>query len=113
VKAQTLAAPKMADFYRRRVGAGLEPKRTRAVLPEWKEDDGGEHCHSAGLAPSKPTRLFTADCVLPTTTNASYDVSRDGRRFLMVQPSARESATPTQIIVVLNWHEELKRLVPN
>jgi hypothetical protein len=64
------------------------------------------------FAPSKPTRLFTADYVLPTTTNASYDVSRDGRRFLMVQPSARESATPTQIIVVLNWHEELKRLVP-
>ena len=42
----------------------------------------------------------------------NYDVSRDGRRFLMVQPSARENATPTQIIVVLNWHEEPKRLVP-
>jgi hypothetical protein len=30
----------------------------------------------------------------------------------MVQPSAHERATPTQIIVVLNWFEELKRLVP-
>jgi hypothetical protein len=31
---------------------------------------------------------------------------------LMVQPSARENSTATQIIVVLNWHEELKCLVP-
>ena len=30
----------------------------------------------------------------------------------MVQPSAQENATPTQIIVVLNWLDELKRLVP-
>jgi hypothetical protein len=42
----------------------------------------------------------------------NYDVSRDGR-FLMVQPSAHEKATPTQIIVVLNWFEELKRLAPH
>jgi hypothetical protein len=47
-----------------------------------------------------------------STSNPNYDVSRDGRRFLMVQPSAGENATRTQIIVVLNWHEELKRLVP-
>ena len=40
----------------------------------------------------------------------NYDVSRDGQRFLMVQ-SVQESA-PTQINVVLNWVEELKRLVP-
>jgi hypothetical protein len=43
-----------------------------------------------------------------------YDVSRDGRRFLMVKPvaSAEQSAPPPQIIVVQNWHEELKRLAP-
>jgi hypothetical protein len=42
----------------------------------------------------------------------NYDISRDGRRFLMVQPSAHETATPSQIIVVLNWFNALKRLVP-
>jgi hypothetical protein len=30
----------------------------------------------------------------------------------MVQPTARENASPTQIIVVVNWFGELKRLVP-
>jgi len=64
------------------------------------------------FAPSRPTVLFTGDYVPGSTSNPNYDVSRDGRRFLMVKPSARENATSTQIIVVLNWHEELKRLVP-
>jgi hypothetical protein len=39
-------------------------------------------------------------------------VTRDGRRFLMVQQRAQKEATPTQINVVLNWVEELKRRVP-
>jgi serine/threonine-protein kinase len=41
-----------------------------------------------------------------------YDVSRDGQRFLMVKPVEQGQAAPTQINVVLNWSEELKRLVP-
>jgi Tol biopolymer transport system component len=41
-----------------------------------------------------------------------YDVSPDGQRFLMVKPAERELAGPTQINVVLNWFEELKRRVP-
>jgi eukaryotic-like serine/threonine-protein kinase len=42
--------------------------------------------------------------------NPFYDVSPDGQRFLMLKPS--EQAVLTQINVVLNWTEELKRLVP-
>ncbi len=38
-----------------------------------------------------------------------YDVSRDCQRFVMVQDSDQ---APTQLTVVLNWFEELKRLVP-
>jgi hypothetical protein len=64
------------------------------------------------FAAGRPKPLFTGDYVPASTTYPNYDVSQDGRRFLMVQPSAGEQATPTQIIVVLNWHEELKRLVP-
>jgi hypothetical protein len=41
----------------------------------------------------------------------TYDVSPDGQRFLMIQP-IEEEAPPTQINVVLNWAEELKRRVP-
>jgi hypothetical protein len=42
-----------------------------------------------------------------------YDVSPDGRRFLMVKEAgADQGDTRPQIIVVQNWFEELKRLVP-
>ncbi|MEE8349995.1 MAG: hypothetical protein V3R94_10510, partial [Acidobacteriota bacterium] len=44
-------------------------------------------------------------------TRAAYDVTPDGRRFLMVRES-EEASTVTQLNVVLNWFEELKRLVP-
>ncbi len=40
----------------------------------------------------------------------NYDISPDGQRFLMLQPTEPE-AEP-QINVILNWTEELKRLVP-
>jgi hypothetical protein len=40
-----------------------------------------------------------------------YDVSPDGQRFLMIKASEQESA-PTQLNVVLNWSDELRRLAP-
>ncbi len=46
----------------------------------------------------------------------TYALAPDGRRFLMVKDAAPtdESGTPaqSQIVLVENWHEELKRLVP-
>ena len=43
----------------------------------------------------------------------SYDISPDGQRFLMIKEAAADTvAAPTQLHVVLNWLEELKRLVP-
>jgi hypothetical protein len=44
----------------------------------------------------------------------NYDVTGDGRRFIMMGPvpdQTRQNAPP-QIVVVQNFHEELKRLVP-
>lgn len=42
-----------------------------------------------------------------------YDVSLDGKRFLMIKPAGLDqSAPPASIVVVQNWLEELKRLVP-
>jgi serine/threonine-protein kinase len=62
------------------------------------------------LATGTPRELFTGDYASASTPSPNYDVSRDGQRFLMVQPSAH--ATPTQIVVVVNWFDELKRLGP-
>jgi serine/threonine-protein kinase len=46
----------------------------------------------------------------------TYDVSPDGRRFLLVKPvtgtAADSVAQPLQIVIVQNWTEELKRRVP-
>ncbi len=40
---------------------------------------------------------------------AAYDVTPDGQRFLMIKESEQQV---TQINIILNWFEELKRLVP-
>ncbi len=59
----------------------------------------------------KPRVLFEGQyltSVFPIPGTA-YDVSPDGQRFLMVKQAEQG---PTQINVVQNWHEELKRLVP-
>jgi hypothetical protein len=43
-----------------------------------------------------------------------WDVTRDGKRLLMLKPVASDAAQvrQNQIVVVQNWTEELKRLVP-
>jgi len=41
-----------------------------------------------------------------------YDVTPDGRRFLMVQSKERPPIKVTQMILVQHWVEELKRLAP-
>ena len=42
---------------------------------------------------------------------SNYDVTPDGQRFVMVKEGDQESEPP-QINVILNWFEELRRLVP-
>jgi len=44
----------------------------------------------------------------PFNRTSNYDISLDGQRFLMI----KEERGIAQIHVVLNWFEELKRLVP-
>jgi hypothetical protein len=53
-----------------------------------------------------PIRLFEGGTTSPGRT---YDVSPDGQRFLMIKEGGRADGTA---IVVQNWGEELKRLVP-
>jgi len=55
-----------------------------------------------------PAVLFTGN-YLTGTTNRQYDIAPDGQRFLMIK---QEQTGVTQINVVQNWFEELKRLVP-
>jgi hypothetical protein len=46
-----------------------------------------------------------------------WDISSDGKRFLMIKPPASTSAAPAaagprRINIVVNWFEELKQQVP-
>jgi hypothetical protein len=43
-----------------------------------------------------------------------WDIAPDGERFLIMNPGevATSEHPPSRIVAVLNWHEELKRLVP-
>jgi serine/threonine-protein kinase len=65
-----------------------------------------------GFAAGKPRMLFEGPYEPTPVTFPNYDVSPDGQRFLMLKPSEQEQTAPTQINVVLNWFEELKRRVP-
>ena len=65
-----------------------------------------------GFAAGKPRMLFEGPYEPAQIPVANYDVSPDGQRFLMLKPVEQAQAAPTQINVVLNWFEELKRRVP-
>lgn len=68
----------------------------------------------ASFSAGKPRQLFEGHYLANPIGNArpNYDVSPDGNRFLMIKAVELGQAAPTQINVVLNWTEELKRLVP-
>ena len=57
-----------------------------------------------------PRRLFDRLNLLVNDRFHSYSVSPDGKRFLMIQRDP--ASVPRQLNVILNWTEELKRLVP-
>jgi len=53
---------------------------------------------------------MSASCGPPGATSSNYDVTADGERFLMIKDEAPDTAVSKEIIVVLNWADEVKRL---
>jgi hypothetical protein len=66
----------------------------------------------SGFAVSKPRLLFEKPGYGTGITTRGWDVSPDGQRFLMVKLEERKPKPITEMFLVLNWFEELKRLVP-
>jgi eukaryotic-like serine/threonine-protein kinase len=60
------------------------------------------------LTLSQPRQLFDQRYVFQNISLANYDVSPDGQRFVMI----KDEAGSGRLNIVLNWTEELKRLVP-
>ena len=67
---------------------------------------------ATGLAAGAPRRLFDASAFGFVIGTRGYDVTRDGQRFLMVQTLEPPPQTPTNLVLVSNWLDELRRRVP-
>ena len=74
---------------------------------------------SQPLAVSKPKTLWEShylagvgsSCGMSGPTSANYDVSADGRRFLMIEDTS--SATECKLLhVVSNWSREVSKGAP-
>jgi hypothetical protein len=66
----------------------------------------GAYALDATLRISLPTVSSAVNLIHP------FDVSPDGKRFVLLKDEARQSkSTAPAIVVVKNWGEELKRLV--
>jgi TolB protein len=57
----------------------------------------------------KPALLFEGEFETDIPGTRAYDVSRDAKRFLMMQ---RAPAPPVRWHVIVNWQAELQRLLP-
>jgi hypothetical protein len=71
---------------------------------------------SAQLTPTQgDLDLFGVTGTTPGAAQSNlrqYDVSADSQRFLMVKETPASPESAVQIIIVQNWFEDLKRLVP-
>ena len=61
---------------------------------------------------SKPRLLFVKPGMALGSPLRSWDLSPDGKRFLMVKLGELKPDPATEMILVQNWFEELKRLAP-
>ena len=67
-----------------------------------------EPAFSAG----RPRMLFEHTWA-PGTPHRNYDVSPDGRFLMLLEQERPPAPAAKQMVLVLNWFEELKRLAPS
>ena len=88
------------------------------TLPRWSHDGKDLYYVSGDAlmdAPARPDGTFGPSRKVFDRSPFllqfhSYDVSPDGKRFLMIQRDA--GSVPRQLNVILNWSDELDRLLP-
>jgi serine/threonine protein kinase len=81
------------------------------------DPDGAMMAASVTLSPSLVlggvTKLFDAQKPTRIVSGMQYDVSPLDGRFLVIKPVAAAANRPVHISVVLNWFDELRRLLPD
>jgi serine/threonine-protein kinase len=101
------------------------------TAPAWRQD-GRELYYAEDASAGGPLRIRVMAVPITTTPTFSagtprvlfegpfriegplrgYDVTPDGQRFLMVREVPQQRVRVSQMVLVQNWLEELKRLVP-
>ena len=111
-------------------GAKTQISNDGGTDPVWRRNGGelfyrnGDRMMAVAIATSpnfsagRPQELWTghyspgmsSSCGAPGLTSSNYDVTADGSRFLMIKDDDQDTSVATEIIVVLGWQEELRRL---
>jgi hypothetical protein len=66
---------------------------------------------SSGFRAGAPQKLFEGPYTMTPVFGQSYDVTPDGKRFVMVKYVPQQP--PREIHIALNWFEELNAKVPS
>ena len=101
-------------------GGGAAPRWTRGGRELVYRDDQGRMMSvrvlgdaGASVDFSKPESLFTFGAGMRIGIDRGFDVSTDGERFLFFgEPIAPGSPSSAELVVIQNWVDELKRLLP-
>jgi hypothetical protein len=64
----------------------------------------------SAFSATRPRLLFTVSFARDVN-RVNYDISPDGERFVMLNPGEQDLPA-TQISILQNWFDELKRIVP-
>jgi Tol biopolymer transport system component len=97
-----------------------------AIAPRWRGDGKELYYYATDgrimAAPVRPDAAFDVGTAVPLFTaqllngpavvagfRAQYDVTRDGRQFLLNVPVSDQASAPQSITVVMNWQATLKR----
>jgi hypothetical protein len=83
----------------------------RTVLSQWHHTDGGANHIAADVFGGLAASAFSGQFLANGTGTSGYDVSLDGRQFLMLQPTEPDPPG-TRVGIVINWFDELRRLAP-
>ena len=88
-------------------------KRQTAFLPVAQSGVGCGCSHHGVFATSKPRLLFEKPGFgSDASPIRGYDLSLDGQRFLMVKDKQRKPTPVTELVLIQNWYEEVKRMLP-
>ena len=72
----------------------------------------------SGFSARRPHELWkgryshgmSSSCGPAGFSSSNYDVTADEQRFLMIKDEDQDTATSNQIVVVLGWADELRRI---